>query len=167
MALYSDLILARPKNTVPSGYTQVYYDPKTGQYMQPNPTFNASFHAFGIGQKVPQYVPINPGGTTGATAYTPPSFDFNSLPQQTIAQAQPYVRPNAPAQNTGSDYRPQFDPTFIQQMLAQRFGMQQPNAGIPTVAQVNPLQPQSAGIAGLPQANQPAVARPTIMVGTE
>jgi len=110
-----------------SGYQTVFYDPKTGQMMRPNPEY-------GFGSNVPQYIPVKAGGLEpGPTAYTPPAVDFNSLPKQSIAQAQPYVRPNAPAQNTGSGYRPQFDPSFIQQMLAQRFGNQQPNAGVPTM----------------------------------
>lgn len=110
----------------PNGYQSVVYDPKTGQMMRPNPAYN------GLNQSIPQYIPVG-GLEPGPTTYTPPAVDFNALPKQTIAQAQPYVRPNAPAQNTGSGYRPQFDPSFIQQMLAQRFGNQQPNAGVPTM----------------------------------
>lgn len=101
---------------------------------------------YGYGISQPQYIPVNNAGIApGPTTYTPPAVDFNTLPKQSAAQAQPYVRPNAPAQNTGSGYRPQFDPTFIQQMLAQRFGA--PQAGIPTVAKpsLTPRATQSYG----------------------
>jgi hypothetical protein len=113
-----------------SGYESVFYDPKTGQMMRTNPEYNQ------YTRSGPQYIPVSGIGglQPGPTAYTPPTVDFNTLPQQTIPQAQPYVRPNAPAQNTGSGYRPQFDSSFIQQMLAQRFGNQQPGAGIPAMA---------------------------------
>ena len=111
-----------------NGFEQVFYDPKTGQMMRRNPDSIKGGKAGGA----PAFIPVN-GLQPGPTTYTPPAVDFNALPQQTIAQAQPYVRPNAPAQNTGSGYRPQFDPSFIQQMLAQRFGNQQPGAGIPTM----------------------------------
>lgn len=119
----------------PAGYDQVYYDSKTGQFMRPNPAYTRKG---AMQSKLPynpasKWIPVG-GMNPGQTAYTPPSVDFNALPQQAIPQAQPYVRPNAPTQNTGIGYRPQFDPTFIQQMLAQRFGNQQPNAGVPSVA---------------------------------
>lgn len=118
----------------PTGYQMVYFDPKSGQLVQSNPASTKKGMMGSGGKydpKAPKWIPI--GGAYGQTAYTPPSVDFNALPQQTIPQAQAYMRPNAPAQNIGSGYRPQFDPTFIQQMLAQRFGNQQPNAGIPAI----------------------------------
>ena len=99
------------------------------------------------------------GGSFGQTAYTPPAVDFNTLPSQLPAglqvygagvQAQPYQRPTAPIAPTGMGYRPQFDPTFIQQMLAQRFGNNQ-SAGIPTATRpvgpptLTPGAPQNYG----------------------
>jgi len=69
-----------------------------------------------------------------------PTIDFNALPSQVPTglniygagtQATPYQRPTQPTAPTGTGYRPQFDPTFIQQMLAQRFGNNQ-SSGIPT-----------------------------------
>ncbi len=191
-------------SSTPQGYQSVFIDSKTGQLMQRNPAYRDST-VFGVqlDKNIPQYIPINAG--PGPTAYTPPTVDFNSLPQQTIPQAQAYVRPNGiqpapvppttpaptapttpssggimsrlpsitsfrgadgkinfpafiaamraarnptptptptptpvpstPTQNTGSGYRPQFDPSFIQQMMAQRFGSQQPGAGVPSITQ--------------------------------
>jgi len=151
----------------PKGYQQVYYDPKTGQLMQSNPAYNM----YGTGRNLPQYIPVN-GQGIGQTTYTPPTVDFNNLPKHSNPQAgtvQPYVRPNAPPQNIGSGYRPQFDPSFIQQMLAQRFGNQQPNAGIPTAVQptLTPGAQQSyggfqgqGGLAGLRSIANPAPAAP-------
>lgn len=52
---------------------------------------------------------------------------FQNPTQPTPTQPTP-TQPTAP---TGTGYRPQFDPTFIQQMLAQRFGNNQ-GTGIPT-----------------------------------
>jgi hypothetical protein len=91
------------------------------------------------GKNAPRFIPFNKN--PGQTVYTPPAVDFNNLPQQTLPQVQAYARPNLPAQNTGSGYRPQFDPTFIQQMLAQRFGNQQPNAGMPAAVARPTLTP--------------------------
>jgi hypothetical protein len=62
-----------PRPQTPKGYQQVFYDPKTGQYMAPNPAYNM----FGVGRTQPQYIPIN---GAGKSANTPPAIDFNSLP---------------------------------------------------------------------------------------
>lgn len=122
----------------PSGMNLVYYDPKSGQFMMPNP--KATKAGGGKLGKEHRFIPV--GGTFGQTTYTPPAVDFNTLPSQLPAglqiygagsQAQPYQRPTRPTAPTGTGYRPQFDPTFIQQMLAQRFGNNQ-GAGIPTAA---------------------------------
>jgi len=98
---------------------QVIYDPTTNQFMRYEPppsTFIGSINSNRQGR----YVPINAPGF-GQTTYTPPTVDFNNLPKHANSQSgvpvQPYVRPNAPRQNIGSGYRPQFDPSFIQQML--------------------------------------------------
>jgi hypothetical protein len=153
-----------PRPATPQGYQQVYYDPKTGQLMQSNPSYNR----FGAGAGLPKFIPVN-GQGIGRTTNTPPPVDFNNLPKQQTTQAQPYVRPNAPPQNTSSGYRPQFDPTFIQQMLAQRFGNQQPNAGMPAAVQqtLTPGAQQSyggfqgqGGLAGLRSLSNPAPMAP-------
>ena len=136
----------------------VLYDPKIGYYYKEPVTdwrqYNSPgvyvergrdpyastmmYSPFGAPARYFKNVPIS--SNEGQTAYTSPSVDFNALPRQTPAGVQiygagqaatPYQRPTAPPQNTGSGYRPQFDPTFIQQMLAQRFGNNQ-GAGIPT-----------------------------------
>lgn len=126
-----------------AGYSMVYYDAKTGQLMMPNP--KAQKGMGGMKGSEPRYIPV---GSAGAGLFgnnlnsAPPSVDFNALPRQVPAgvqvygagsQAQPYQRPTRPTTPTGTGYRPQFDPTFIQQMLAQRFGNNQ-GAGIPTAA---------------------------------
>lgn len=149
--------------SVPAGYQQVYFDTKTGQYMRPNPAYKA----YGVGSKQPRYISTGGPGAND-TPKTPP-IDFNKLPRQQIEQAQPYVRPNAPTQNTGSGYLPQFDPTFIQQMLAQRFGNQQPNTGMPAAVPqtLTPGAQQSyggyqgqSGLAGLRSIANPAAMAP-------
>lgn len=120
----------------PTGYTSVFYDANSGQLMMLNP--KATKAGGGKLRNEPRYIPV--GGNYGQTAYTPPTVDFNNLPNQipagmqvygTGAAATPYQRPTAPTQPQGTGYRPQFDPTFIQQMLAQRFGNNQ-GTGIPT-----------------------------------
>ncbi len=124
------------------GYSAVFVDEKTGQLMRPNPNYSS------WDRSQPQYIPVGGTGSNvlgrlgGQTTYTPPSVDFNALPRQVPAgvqiygagtAAQPYQRPTRPTAPTGTGYRPQFDPTFIQQMLAQRFGNNQ-GTGIPTAA---------------------------------
>jgi hypothetical protein len=112
---------------------QLKYDSKTGQFMRYEP--NNGFGGFVMGRDNGKWIPVG-GPGFGQTVNTPtPPADFNNLPKQPRVAAQPYVRPNAPTQNTGSGYMPQFDPSFIQQMLAQRFGNQQPNAGMPAAVQ--------------------------------
>ena len=140
--------------TQPQGGT-VYYDPSIGYYYResvpaweakntPNliSELNDNRSNFLGGPKYLYYkpVPISGFGQSGQTTYTPPTVDFNNLPNQISAGMQiygagaaatPYQRPTAPTQPQGTGYRPQFDPTFIQQMLAQRFGNNQ-GTGIPT-----------------------------------
>lgn len=146
----------------------VYYDPSIGYYYREQiPTWEArntpgviseiSQRTYGgagpsFGNRTTYYkpVPISGFGQTKQTAYTPPSVDFNSLPNQVPAgiqvygagtAAMPYQRPTRPTtQPQGTGYRPQFDPTFIQQMLAQRFGNNQ-GSGIPTATR--PAGPQT------------------------
>ena len=124
-----------PYNPAPGSIQQVAYNPSTGQFMQPNPEYNSLTN-----RTAPQWIPVSGFGRTGQTAYTPPTVDFNNLPSQIPTgvqvygggtQATSYQRPTAPTQPQGTGYRPQFDPTFIQQMLAQRFGNNQ-GSGIPT-----------------------------------
>ena len=120
------------------GYSTVYYDHMTNQFVQVNPNYVS------WDRSQPQYVPLNNsvvGKNKGqTTTYIPPTVDFNKLPSQIPAgvqvygagtAAQPYQRPTRPTAPAGTGYRPQFDPTFIQQMLAQRFGNNQ-GTGIPT-----------------------------------
>lgn len=156
---------------------QVYYDPSIGYYYREQiPTWEvrntpgviselnqSSYGGAGprFGDKYTYYkpVPISGFGQAGQTVYTPPSVDFNKLPNQIPAGVQvygagnaatPYQRPTAPAQPQGTGYRPQFDPTFIQQMLAQRFGNNQ-GSGIPTATRpvgpptLTPGAPQTYG----------------------
>lgn len=133
---------SRYATAAPKGMVSVYYDPKTGQYMQQAPSSGTSLTGLPWGAGgTPRYVPITT--TAGQTAYTPkPPVNFNNLPQITptgagISSGQPYVRPAPQA----PQYTPQFDPTFIQQMMAQRFGNTQPNAGLPAVSGPPTLTP--------------------------
>ena len=143
--------------TQPQGGT-VYYDPSIGYYYREQiptwevrntpgviselnqRTYGGAGPSFGNTYTYYKPVPISGFGQTKQTAYTPPSVDFNALPNQTPTglqvygagtQATPYQRPTRPTAPTSTGYRPQFDPTFIQQMLAQRFGNNQ-GSGIPT-----------------------------------
>ena len=141
-------------NNVPRG-GQVYYDPTIGSYYrQPVSVFQknepgvmSTYSPSGYNQlgqfsagRTGYYRRVPIGDGFGQTAYTPPTVDFNNLPSQIPTgvqvygggtQATSYQRPTAPTQPQGTGYRPQFDPTFIQQMLAQRFGNNQ-GSGIPT-----------------------------------
>jgi hypothetical protein len=166
MGVYFD---AQQREREKSG--QVIYDPATNQFMRYEPAQGLMVGSIN-GNRQGRYVPISAPGF-GQTTYTPPTVDFNNLPKHSNSQSgvpvQPYVRPNAPPQNIGSGYRPQFDPSFIQQMLAQRFGNQQPNAGIPTAVQptLTPGAQQSyggfqgqGGLAGLRSIANPAPAAP-------
>lgn len=123
------------------GLQQVAYDPTTGQYVTPNPNYTT----WGTGRTQPQWIPVGSLNNSGlgANLNQAPSVDFNALPSQVPTglniygagtQATPYQRPTQPTAPTGTTgYRPQFDPSFIQQMLAQRFGNNQ-GTGIPTTA---------------------------------
>ena len=113
----------------PGVYSEIVSDPYRGTMM---------YNPFGGRTEYFRNVPIS--NTFGQTTYTPPSVDFNALPSQLPAGIQvygagqaatPYQRPTRPTMPAETGYRPQFDPTFIQQMLAQRFGNNQ-GAGIPT-----------------------------------
>ena len=153
-----------------NGYQMVYLDPKTGQLMQQNPASvkKSPYGSTTYDRNAPKYIPF--GGQIGQTAYTPkPPVDFNNLPQITptgagISSGQPYVRPAPQA----PQYTPQFDPTFIQQMMAQRFG-NTTQQGIPAATQLlPPTQGQAGGLATLNAS--PALGTNignTIMVGSE
>lgn len=58
-------------------------------------------------------------------------------------QATPYQRPTMPTAPTGTGYRPQFDMSFIQQMLAQRMGGQAPRP--PAAPSLTPGTAQTYG----------------------
>ena len=144
---------------------QVYYDAKTGQYYTLVNYAAASDAARRAGQvqfvnqggfniPFPMYrqyigVPTNSSSTSslfGKNLNAAPRTDFNKLPSLLREGLTAYgTRQVAPAQRpTPAAPPPQFDMSFIQQMLQNRLLSNQPSA------QSVQLQPMQSGIATLP-----------------
>lgn len=118
---------------------QVYYDANSGRYYTQaapgtNPFANTAFATYRAQQaNTPRDYITGPFGAGSSQAAQPaaPIAPRSYVPAGLQVyggdtQATPYQRPTMPTAPTGTGYRPQFDMSFIQQMLAQRMGGQAP-----------------------------------------
>lgn len=119
----------------------VYYDARSGQFYTQaapgtNPLANSAFAGLAAMQarsnpKTPITGPFGGGSSQGVQTGAPITPTTNYVPAGLQVYgagnvATPYQRPVNPTAPTGAGYRPQFDMSFIQQMLAQRMGGQFP-----------------------------------------